>query len=1704
MRDRRSALVRAAEGGEMEAIRLLVEGFGVNVNAEDNNGWTAFMLAVRAGHIEVAQFLALQGGANVYVRDNNNRTALMLAAEGGHAELVSFLVKECDASIYSEDSGRRIALMLAVEEGRVALCRFLKKECDVNIFSKDSRRQIALMLAAEGDHVELVRLLVEGFGVNVNAEDNNGWTAFMLAVRAGHVGVAQFLALQGGANVYVRDNNNRTALMLAAEGGHVELVRFLVKACHANMDSEDSSGRTALMLGAEGGHVELVRILVEECGVNVNAKDNNGWTAFMLAIRGGHIEVARILTASGHEDVNAIDNNKRTALMRASEKGHLEMVRFLVGECDTDVNAQDNEGRSALMLAAEGGLNSVVQFLAVEGRGDVEAKDKNNRTASMLAAAAGHLEVIRFLVKERGVNVNSKDNNERTMLMFAAAASHIEVVHFLVEECSVDVNAQDNNGESSLMRAAAGGHISIIRRLMSQGRACVNATDKNERTALMRAATGGHLEMTCFLVNECGANMNAKDSTGWTALMQAVRTGHISVARFLTASGHEDVNAIDNNKRTALMRASEKGHLKMVRFLVGECDADVNAKDNKGRTSLMLAAEGGFMEVARFLLEKCGVYVNGVDVTEWTALIFAANRGHVEVARFLVKVWSAAVDVMDNKGRIALMFAAAGGHIEMTRFLAKECDANVNAKDNNGWTALMFAIDRVQIKVIRFLVEECDAQINIKNNDGWTAIRLAADRGYYDIRRLLTRFVSPGRELPTGDTTGFVVHKRASSHGSVNCSIPPSEIVLGEFCENGEIGGDFRAKWLDADAIVKLFVPDASHSSFEQEVRVWQELRHPNVLRLYGACYAGPQLQLFVCEYASKGSLAQYVNASSSSSEGKSLIWTYLHQAALGLAYLHERGIVHGDLRCGNILIGSDSIAKLSDFELIDSQHISSLKERVGSMCWQSPEVVEGSPPSFKSDVYSLGMCILEAETGTIPWGGDKWARDSKLTWEPELDGGDDDDSDEDYCYSSGDDSPNCPFGDARELVWRMCSNDPYKRATLSSIVYALEHLSIQERSGSSQPETEPPSCFDDYASGTMIELWNTLQEYMEEGGNVEYRPAFDKLKHVHECLHESKQKPFLLKRFCSLLTDFDQTVRMPPERARIMRLSSTRATKTCPYALDWRMEALLAALGESASKATEPRWQQQRSAQIAAFVSGVSDTFLVLQGLKSMEERSAFLRLLKTEMENTQVEYTPEQLQTMKKAYEEITSRIETEGDLTTLTPDWFIPWYELVVDEWELLGRGGFGSVYRAKWLDSDVVVKQVILPGSTGSSKTVTWSGSCWGVQSESTQHVDDSKRKEAVAMFRSEVDIWFGLSHPHVVRLFGACHVGRPFFVCEYATHGTLVSYLREHPDELWTKLHEAALGVQYLHARGVVHGDLKGNNIVIGSDLKAKVTDFGLSSRVTSEAKVIISGAWNWVSPECLCDPDTRPTFASDVYSLGMCIVEALHVVEAVKAGNPKTCMPWRLSDQTAVRHHVKCGNLPSQPKICNESQWALVKRMCMRDPEQRIKISTVVDELAKQVSNIDGNKPAKTAPTELVAQKDLSEVLKSTQKLLGKLRVNSERYDDSIPSLYFVLWDHIKQVHEQIDGMEPIAGCWDAFQAFLFDARALTIKLQTMGTNLVSVAETTMCCYALRRRLNKLCDAYFLDCPNDPGFQTTGLLVGLNTREAEGNEPPPS
>ncbi|OWY92418.1 Serine/threonine protein kinase [Phytophthora megakarya] len=211
--------------------------------------------------------------------------------------------------------------------------------------------------------------------------------------------------------------------------------------------------------------------------------------------------------------------------------------------------------------------------------------------------------------------------------------------------------------------------------------------------------------------------------------------------------------------------------------------------------------------------------------------------------------------------------------------------------------------------------------------------------------------------------------------------------------------------------------------------------------------------------------------------------------------------------------------------------------------------------------------------------------------------------------------------------------------------------------------------------------------------------------------------------------------------------------------------------LCESFARERNEQWQQQLNDII---MSGVSGNDHLLLDLKSPEHRSIVLKALKSELRNSQLKYTSDQLEAKDVAYETIASEI----DIDNLMPEWFIPRYELIIDECSELGKGGFGSVYQAKWLDSDVVVKEVLLAGDDKDSPDYSCSSFSASQDVQSTQ-TNDMERVQALMMFRREVDIWFGLNHPHIIHLLGACHVGKPFFICEHATNGTMVKYLQKY-------------------------------------------------------------------------------------------------------------------------------------------------------------------------------------------------------------------------------------------------------------------------------------------------------------------------------------
>lgn len=90
--------------------------------------------------------------------------------------------------------------------------------------------------------------------------------------------------------------------------------------------------------------------------------------------------------------------------------------------------------------------------------------------------------------------------------------------------------------------------------------------------------------------------------------------------------------------------------------------------------------------------------------------------------------------------------------------------------------------------------------------------------------------------------------------------------------------------------------------------------------------------------------------------------WKQLRETADAVNYLHTEGVIHGDIKAGNILIGRDGSALLCDFGLtrMTDARTSTCMKGAGSMRWMSPDLWDNASRSFQSDVYAFGMTIAE------------------------------------------------------------------------------------------------------------------------------------------------------------------------------------------------------------------------------------------------------------------------------------------------------------------------------------------------------------------------------------------------------------------------------------------------------------------------------------------------------------------------------------------------------------------------------------------------------------------------------------------------------------------------------------------------------------------------------------------------------------------------
>lgn len=189
----------------------------------------------------------------------------------------------------------------------------------------------------------------------------------------------------------------------------------------------------------------------------------------------------------------------------------------------------------------------------------------------------------------------------------------------------------------------------------------------------------------------------------------------------------------------------------------------------------------------------------------------------------------------------------------------------------------------------------------------------------------------------------------------------------------GGMGVVYRARdtMLARTVAVKIFRPGASEiARTTTETRLLAGLNHPALVTLFDAHVDGSEPRYLVMEFVDGETLHSRLERGPLSARSAVRLARSLAEA---LHVVHEAGIVHRDIKPANVLLrpsnvpGEEFHAKLADFGiayLVDSTRLTAPGTVVGSAAYLSPEQVTGSTPGPATDIYSLGLILLEALTG--------------------------------------------------------------------------------------------------------------------------------------------------------------------------------------------------------------------------------------------------------------------------------------------------------------------------------------------------------------------------------------------------------------------------------------------------------------------------------------------------------------------------------------------------------------------------------------------------------------------------------------------------------------------------------------------------------------------------------------------------------------------
>ncbi|KAF4781895.1 hypothetical protein HER10_EVM0004803 [Colletotrichum scovillei] len=359
------AMCQAAKSGDVGHLKGFVSE-GVNINGQNEEGYTPLICAIRANQRPAVEFL-VKNGADRSTKDScsgKKKPPLFHAAECGFVPIAEYLINHGFEMKERSWSGQPYFIEVANSDQLDIIKLFLRRGCDANTAAISGRTIfIHAILSGSLPHIKLLK----EYGADVNARDISGQPALHMALGQNRMDIVTFL-LEHGADPNTMDLTGSTMIISALHKKKYDLVKTLLsRGADPNATGLMGKGILWTLLQnkdmEEGIKIELIKSLLAR-GANPNQVDNWGESIMSMVITLGNTDLLRMFLAHGGNPNKKVKDT--TFLLYAIDQNRYEDVKVLLLH-GANPNEADTKGRTPLLEALQSENHAILQAVLAHG-----------------------------------------------------------------------------------------------------------------------------------------------------------------------------------------------------------------------------------------------------------------------------------------------------------------------------------------------------------------------------------------------------------------------------------------------------------------------------------------------------------------------------------------------------------------------------------------------------------------------------------------------------------------------------------------------------------------------------------------------------------------------------------------------------------------------------------------------------------------------------------------------------------------------------------------------------------------------------------------------------------------------------------------------------------------------------------------------------------------------------------------------------------------------------------------------------------------------------------------------------------------------------------------------------------------------------------------------------------------------------------------